>query len=170
MFKKALGYSSVLLMVSLLVACGTDEDVKKVEVQKTTAKKGEIANATPTGKKVEDRWYTNAQLIRGKRVFKANCAVCHGDKGQGLVAEWKKPDADGKFPAPPLNGSAHAWHHSKELLMRTVNEGGIALGGTMIPFKDKLSEQEKEAVLAHVMSLWPKEIYDTWKKRNPATK
>ncbi len=102
--------------------------------------------------------------------FTANCAVCHGDNGQGLVAEWKKSDAEGKFPAPPLNGSAHAWHHSKELLMRTVNEGGVALGGTMPAFKSKLTDKEKEAVLAHVMSLWPKEIYDVWQKRNPVTK
>ena len=95
--------------------------------------------------------------------------MCHGDKGQGLVADWKKPDTAGKFPLPPLNGSAHTWHHSKELLMRTVNEGGIALGGTMPAFKDSLTDQEKEAVLAHVMSLWPKEIYNAWQKRNPAT-
>ncbi len=163
MFKKALGYSSVLLMVSLLVACGTDEEVKNLDAKKTFT-------ATPKGKKVEGKWYTSAQLIRGKRVFAANCAVCHGANGEGLVTDWKKPGADGKFPAPPLNGTAHTWHHSKELLMRTVNEGGIALGGTMLPFKDKLNKKEKEAVLAHVMSLWPKEIYDTWKKRNPATK
>jgi mono/diheme cytochrome c family protein len=54
--------------------------------------------------------------------------------------------------------------------MRTVNEGGIALGGTMPSFKDKLTDQEKEAVLAHVMSLWPKEVYEIWQKRNPATR
>lgn len=122
-----------------------------------------------SAKKVEGRWYTDTQLTQGHKVFKENCAVCHGDKGQGLVADWKKPDTAGKFPPPPLNGSAHTWHHSKELLMRTVNEGGIALGGTMPAFKDSLTDQEKEAVLAHVMSLWSKEIYNAWQKRNPAT-
>jgi mono/diheme cytochrome c family protein len=120
-----------------------------------------------SGKKVEGRWYTTAQLIRGRQVFKDNCAVCHGDKGQGLVEDWKKPQADGKFPAPPLNGSAHAWHHSKELLLRTVNNGGIPLGGTMPAFNDQLSNDEKEAVLAHVMSLWPDKVYKAWRKRNP---
>ncbi len=127
-------------------------------------------NGTQISKKVEGRWYTTAQLMRGKSVFKDNCAVCHGDKGQGLVKDWQKIQADGKFPPPPLNGSAHTWHHSKALLMRSVNEGGIPLGGAMPAFKEKLSEQEKEAVLAHVMSLWPDEIYNTWAKRNPATK
>jgi mono/diheme cytochrome c family protein len=145
---------STLLLTASLTACGGKED---------------SAN-TASAKKVEGRWYTSAQLIRGKKVFKENCAVCHGEKGQGLVVDWKKTDAAGKFPPPPLNGSAHTWHHSKDLLMRTVNEGGIALGGTMPSFKDKLTDQEKEAVLAHVMSLWPKEVYEIWQKRNPATK
>ena len=100
-------------------------------------------------------------------MFKENCAECHGDQGQGLVKDWQKPQADGKFPAPPLNGTAHTWHHSKKLLLRTVNMGGIPLGGSMPAFKDKLTEKEKEAALAHVMSLWPDNIYDAWAKRNP---
>jgi mono/diheme cytochrome c family protein len=170
MFKKVLGFSSISLLLSLLVACGSDEGVKKVEVQKATAIKAEIANVTPTGKKTEGRWYTNAQLIRGKKVFKANCAVCHGDNGQGLVKDWKKADANGEFPAPPINGSAHAWHHSKELLLRTINNGGIPLGGTMPAFKDTLSEKEKIAVLAHVMNLWPDKIYRDWAQRNLGSK
>ena len=154
MNKKVLLLSVLFLSTGFLTACSDkDESTDKASAQK-----------------IEGRWYTSVQLTQGKDVFKANCAVCHGDSGQGLVADWKKPAADGKFPPPPLNGSAHTWHHSKELLMRTVNEGGVALGGAMPPFKTVLSEQEKEAVLAHVMSLWPKEIYDTWQKRNPATK
>ena len=153
MNKKIILLSMIFLSASILTACSDKDDAGKA-----------------TAKKVEGKWYTNAQLIRGKKVFKTNCAVCHGASGEGLVADWKAPGADGKFPAPPLNGTAHTWHHSKDLLMRTVNEGGIALGGTMLPFKDKLTEQEKEAVLAHVMNLWPKEIYDTWQKRNPVTK
>jgi len=151
---KKVSIISALFLTASLTACGGKEDSEN----------------TTNAKKVDGRWYTSAQLIRGKKVFEENCAVCHGASGEGLVADWKKPDADGKFPAPPLNGSAHTWHHSKELLMRTVNEGGVALGGTMPPFKDKLTDKEKEAVLAHVMNLWPKEIYDTWQKRNPATK
>lgn len=137
------------LAVSLLIAC-TDKDKSEV-----------------TAKTVEGKWYTSAQLIRGKVVFKTNCQECHGESAQGLVADWKKPLQDGSYPAPPLNGSAHAWHHSKEALMRTVNMGGIPLGGTMPAFKDKLSEKEKEAVLAHIMNLWSEKTYQAWEKRNP---
>ena len=120
-----------------------------------------------SGKKVEGRWYTTAQLLRGKKVFKESCAVCHGDNGQGLTANWRETLPDGTYPAPPLNGTAHTWHHSKEVLLRTLNNGGVPLGGTMPAFNEKLSEAEKEAVLAHVMSFWPDEIYVAWKKRNP---
>ena len=119
-----------------------------------------------SGKKVDGRWYTKAQLLRGKKVFKESCAVCHGDSGQGLTENWREALPDGTYPAPPVNGTAHAWHHSKEVLLRTVNNGGVPLGGTMPAFYDKLSEDEKEAVLAHIMSFWSDEIYAAWKKRN----
>ena len=149
MFKR-LSIIALLLSALALAACSDDSKAE-----------GKAA------KQVEGKWYNTAQLMRGKKVFKENCAECHGDQGQGLVKDWQKPQADGKFPAPPLNGTAHTWHHSKKLLLRTVNMGGIPLGGSMPAFKDKLTEKEKEAALAHVMSLWPDNIYDAWAKRNP---
>jgi mono/diheme cytochrome c family protein len=159
-----------LIIVSLtsivLAACGSaDSDSKKVV--KIDADK--VAVATTTSNIKDDilkRWYSTSQKIQGKPVFKDNCASCHGDNGQGLVKDWKKADANGKFPAPPLNGTAHAWHHSKELLLRTVNNGGIPLGGTMPAFKNKLNDKQKEAVLAYVMSLWPDKTYSMWAQRN----
>jgi mono/diheme cytochrome c family protein len=159
MLNKFLVITAVSLMSLIVVSCDSDStsEAKKVTVKKQT----DIVQHN------SKRWYTTAQLIRGRQVFKDNCVACHGDKGQGLVEDWKKPQADGKFPAPPLNGSAHAWHHSKELLLRTVNNGGVPLGGTMPAFKDKLTDKEKEAVLAHIMSLWPDQVYKSWKKRNP---
>lgn len=150
MFNKIPSCLIVLLSLMALTSCDSNS--------KTTAE---------TPKKVEGRWYTSSQVIRGKKVFKDNCAVCHGDKGQGLVRNWKGAQADGSFPPPPLNGSAHTWHHSKDILMRTVNNGGIPLGGTMPSFKDVLNDIEKEAVLAHVMSLWPDQVYQAWLKRYP---
>ncbi|MCP3955271.1 MAG: cytochrome c [Desulfobacterales bacterium] len=106
------------------------------------------------------------QLAMGKRVFEANCQECHGIKARGVVKDWQKPDTDGKYPAPPLNGSAHAWHHDMKTLLGTINRGGIPLGGTMPAFKEVLTEEEKKAVLAYIQSLWPKDIYDAWKERN----
>lgn len=141
--------SSVVLSLSL-AACDND-----------------IQAASKSDKKVEGRWYTPAQLSQGKQIFVDNCAVCHGGKGQGLAKDWKKPLADGSYPPPPLNGTAHTWHHSMKVLLMVVNNGGAPVGGKMPAFKDKLSDAEKQAVIAHVMGLWSDEIYAAWKKRNP---
>ena len=67
----------------------------------------------------------NTDIAIGKDVFEANCVVCHGQEARGLVSNWKVKGADGKYPAPPLNGTAHAWHHSPAQLLKTINEGGI---------------------------------------------
>lgn len=106
------------------------------------------------------------QISRGKQVFEANCQECHGIAAGGLVKDWQNPGADGRYPAPPLNGSAHAWHHDMKTLMATIDRGGIPLGGSMPAFKDRLTEDQKTAVLAYIQSLWPKEIYAAWKERN----
>ena len=101
----------------------------------------------------------------GKAVFEASCVVCHGKEARGLVSNWKVKTADGKYPAPPLNGSAHAWHHSPLQLLQTINEGGIKLGGQMPGFQGKLTEIEKQAVLDYIHSLWPNDIQKKYDKR-----
>jgi len=113
-----------------------------------------------------DRWYSSDQAAQGKTVFTNNCASCHGKQAQGLVADWKQPLADGKYPPPPLNGTAHAWHHPKAQLLRSINNGGIPLGGTMPAFADKLRDDEKLAAIAYFQSFWPEKIYRTWEKRD----
>jgi len=123
------------------------------------------ANSEPLSFK-ESRWYTQQQFELGKQVFTANCVQCHGGKGQGLVEDWKTPNPNGQFPAPPLNGTAHTWHHSTEVLMETINKGGIPLGGSMPAFKEVLSEEEKLAVIAFVQNLWDDETYNKWLKIN----
>ena len=123
-----------------------------------------IASCT-TEDKVGGRWYSQAQVDAGGKVFAENCASCHGKSAQGKVANWKKPDADGNYPPPPLNGSAHAWHHPLSQLKRTVRQGGVPLGGQMPGFGDRLSEKEIESVLAWVQSHWPDEVYAAWVQR-----
>jgi len=101
----------------------------------------------------------------GKVTFEENCAQCHGKQGEGLTKDWKKRQANGMFPAPPVNGSAHAWHHSPKTLMNTINHGGAKLGGWMPGFKDQLSEAEKQAVLDYIYNLWPKDIQKKYDSR-----
>jgi mono/diheme cytochrome c family protein len=101
----------------------------------------------------------------GETTFNQNCTSCHGKEGQGLVKDWKKTQANGKYPAPPINGTAHAWHHSPKALLTTINNGGIKIGGWMPGFKDKLSEGEKQGLLDYIHGLWPNEIQQKYNTR-----
>ena len=104
-------------------------------------------------------------IALGKSVFDKNCVVCHGKAAAGTTKNWKKPLANGKYPAPPLNGTAHGWHHSPKVLLNSINNGGGKFGGWMPPFKDKLSEKEKQAILDYLHSLWPKNIQQKYDAR-----
>jgi mono/diheme cytochrome c family protein len=112
------------------------------------------------------RWFTQKQFQLGKQVFTTNCASCHGNQAQGIVEDWKQRNPDGSFPAPPLDGSAHAWHHPLSVLVRQINEGGVKLGGTMPAFGDTLSDEEVIAAIAYFQSFWDEQTYDRWVQMN----
>lgn len=112
-----------------------------------------------------DRNYDAAELAAGNRLYQDNCAVCHGAEGQG-TPDWQQRGADGKLPPPPLNGTAHTWHHPAIVLFRTVREGTASLGGNMPAWRDKLSDDEILLIINWITSLWPDEIYEAWKRRN----
>ena len=116
------------------------------------------SNEEASEQMVVERWNSVEQVALGREVFTQNCAVCHGAEAQGTVSDWRETLDDGSFPPPPLNGSAHAWHHSPKTLLSTINNGGAKLGGQMPAFKDQLSEEEKQALLDYMYSLWPKDI------------
>lgn len=101
-------------------------------------------------------------LARGEQLFKQNCASCHGDRAQG-APNWEKPGPDGKYPAPPLDGSAHAWHHPRVALVKVIKQGTQKIGGNMPSWQGKLSDSDIDAVIAYFQSLWPDEIYAAWK-------
>jgi mono/diheme cytochrome c family protein len=108
---------------------------------------------------------TTDSVALGETTFKQNCISCHGKEGQGLVKDWKKTQENGKYPAPPINGTAHAWHHSPKSLLMTINNGGVALGGWMPGFKDKFSEGEKQGLLDYIHNLWPENIQKKYDSR-----
>lgn len=110
------------------------------------------------------RWFSPDQVERGAVLFKQNCASCHGQDAEA-TSEWKTTDADGKYPPPPLNGTAHAWHHSLELLKSTIKEGGKKLGGVMPPFEGKLSDSDIDQLVAYFQSKWPDDVYQKWAGR-----
>ena len=108
------------------------------------------------------RWYSKQQVEDGSTIFEKHCSECHGQKAEGKVANWKQKLKDGSFPPPPLNGSAHAWHHSQSVLLGVINVGGDAYGGKMPAFEDVLEKEEKLAVIAYFQNFWDEEIYRKW--------
>lgn len=115
---------------------------------------------------IEGRWFSEKQYETGKMVYTKYCASCHGINGQSTAENWKRPNPDGTFPPPPLNGSAHTWHHPFHVLMKTIDEGGIRIGGTMPAFGDQLSEEEKIALIAFFQGWWDDKTYERWVDMN----
>lgn len=75
---------------------------------------------------------------------------------------WNRQASDGFFPPPPLNGTAHTWHHDLQLLRRIIHGGGVNSGGRMPPFAGLLDAGDIDAVSAAFQSNWPDDIYDRW--------
>jgi mono/diheme cytochrome c family protein len=111
---------------------------------------------------VPGRWYTAAQADSGEALYQLHCAACHAADGSA-TAGWRKLDSSGHYPPPPLNGTAHTWHHPLEMLDYTIANGGVAFGGVMPGFEESLSSEERQAVIAWFQSLWPDDIYERWK-------
>lgn len=120
-----------------------------------------IGEQTP----VTQRQYNAQELQQGQSLFRKNCASCHGWDAEGTVKEWQKRDAQGSYPPPPLNGTAHTWHHSVPVLHRTIRDGTQKLGGSMPPWGGKLNDDEILLIIQWLTSLWPDEIYETWQRQ-----
>jgi mono/diheme cytochrome c family protein len=104
------------------------------------------------------------QVVRGRAIYDRHCAECHGAQGRGPDGDWRIRDAEGKFPPPPLDDSAHAWHHPTAVLLEVVREGSPQGQGNMPAWKEKLSEQEMQDVVAYIKSLWSDPVYQLWLK------
>ena len=104
-------------------------------------------------------------IVLGEKLYKKNCASCHGENGEGNP-NWRKRKPDGKLLPPPLNGSGHTWHHAKSLLVSIITKGTVIQGGEMPAWENKLSPQEIEAVILWLQSKWPKETYKSWLEIN----
>ena len=119
-----------------------------------------LAGCSPAEKETS----AESNIALGEDVFNKNCVSCHGSKGVGLAKDWKVKDENGNYPAPPLNGTAHTWHHSPSDLLYTINKGGGEMGGMMPGFEQRLSEEEKLALIDYIYSLWPSEIQTKYDK------
>jgi len=115
----------------------------------------------------------DAQLVAlGERLYKTDCASCHGNNLEGQP-NWKKRNPDGLMPAPPHDETGHTWHHADTVLFKLTKFGPAKLIGAdyksdMPAFKETLSDHEIIAVLSYIKSTWPIKIIKSHAEINRA--
>jgi mono/diheme cytochrome c family protein len=111
----------------------------------------------------------------GRALYVEHCAACHGVDLEGQP-DWRSPDANGLYPAPPHDETGHTWHHDDEMLIDYITRGGQAvlddMGVTftsgMPGFGSVLEESGIEAILDYIKSTWPAHIRDAQAERTSA--
>lgn len=121
---------AVLVLIALLAACRSG---------------GSSAAPTPT-----------PSLAVGQALYEQQCAECHGIAGEG-EPNWKQPNADGIYPAPPHDSTGHTWHHPDEQLLAIIAQGGTMPNSQMPGFADEMREDEMRTVLAYIKTFWGEE-------------
>lgn len=87
---------------------------------------------------------------QGEQVYNANCLSCHLGPTGGNIAD----------DPPRHNSNGHTWHHPDCALRTMVREGSAGIVETsrsalpMQPFKDLLSRDEIDAVIAFIKTMW----------------
>lgn len=105
-----------------------------------------------------------ALVARGKEIYVAQCAACHGAKLEGQP-NWRERLPSGRLPAPPHDETGHTWHHPDAVLFDIVKHG-LVPGKTapegyesdMPAYAGVLSDADIVAVLAYIKSTWPREV------------
>lgn len=105
-----------------------------------------------------------AKVARGKEVYAASCASCHGAALQGQF-NWRQRLPNGRMPAPPHDDSGHTWHHPDEVLFGITKEGLVpgkygppGYVSDMPAFGGILSDADIAAVLSYIQSRWSPEV------------
>ena len=94
---------------------------------------------------------------RGQALYEANCVSCHAGPTGGTF---------GDYP-PPHNANGHTWHHPDCFITR-VTRDGIREPSALVPpdaptmpaFRDRLSSDDINAVVAYIKTLWTPEERD----------
>lgn len=105
----------------------------------------------------------------GETVYTLQCATCHGVNGEGQFPEAPlERDLTGRYGAPPHNEIGHTWHHDDDLLIQMIREGGMGDAVnfyTMPAFESLLSDDEINAVIAYIKTMWTAEQQQTQQRR-----
>ena len=98
-------------------------------------------------------------IDRGQQIYAAHCTACHGAELEGQP-EWRQVNRRGRLPAPPLNGTGHAWMHSDEELFHIIKFSVLDIAGPgyetdMPAFGKALGDGDIGDLVAFIRSRWP---------------
>ncbi|GEM_PF-2111681 len=88
-------------------------------------------------------------VAKGKPLYAAKCAACHGEALQGQ-AGWQAPPGAVKL-APALDATGHGWLHPDTQLAEAIRKGS----DPMPAFATEMKEEEIAAVIAYFKASWP---------------
>jgi mono/diheme cytochrome c family protein len=101
-------------------------------------------------------------VARGKDVYGAACASCHGANLEGQP-NWRERGPDGLLPAPPHDDTGHTWHHPDAVLFEITKFGvqkfaGAGYKSAMPAFDQRLSDADIAAALSFIESTWSPQV------------
>ncbi len=150
------------ISILMLVACTLNDSPAPVS---PTLSLSEIRTILPTVSPAELEAYAQiadeATLVDGQELYEAHCASCHGINGEGQFPDAPlQADSTGRIGAPPHNADGHTWHHHDDLLYEIIRFGGQGnpeMFYTMPAFGNQLSDDNIEAILAYIKTMWTDE-------------
>ena len=100
---------------------------------------------------IPDKYVEQTKLVgsasAGAPIYKQQCVACHGESGQG-----NGPMAQTLNPRPAdLSNFSSMWgNRGKELVTWAINEGGKSYGTAMPAFKEALTPQQIQDLVAYI--------------------
>lgn len=162
--KPGINIALILFIATFIYSCSDSGGNNKSTRQKTGAKIN-IGTDPLIKRSAPKHNFDSVKAANAKKLYIENCSQCHGENGEG-GPDWKKPDENGKYPPPPLNGTGHAWHHPMSFLRNHIKHGSKDKGGAMDAFGGSLSDAEIDDIINWFQSKWPDEIYAAWYRQN----
>jgi mono/diheme cytochrome c family protein len=162
-------YVLMLVLPALLISCVTAQDDTSANSDSDnqlppTLDTSRVRTILPTVPPAEVQGLAQiadeSTVGLGRELYNQYCSECHGRNGEGQFPETPlQPDSTGRFGAPPHNENGHTWHHADDLLMRIIREGGSGDPAfyEMPAFGDQLNDEQIEAVLAYIKTMWTEE-------------
>jgi S-disulfanyl-L-cysteine oxidoreductase SoxD len=114
-------------------------------------------------------WGNPAVVERGRALYAAQCAGCHGAKGEGQVATG---GTQSKPLAPAHDASGHTWQHPDFALVQLTKAGTSTVAcrtldaNAMPRFGRTLSDRDILDVLSYIKSTWPPDVVAQQEKVN----